>query len=105
MLGEELVGFYGGKTTRNGQWGQYEVVLVHVPMRGSFMISGTRIIQLVDASGIQEGWPVRVIWKGRKQLEPTPDGEVREMKQFKVLVAEGDPLSPDEMPRVSDEDE
>jgi len=50
MIGEELVGFYGGKTTRNGQWGQYEVVLVHVPGRGSFMLSGVRIIQLADAS-------------------------------------------------------
>jgi len=26
--GEELIGFYGGKTTRTGAYGQYDVVLV-----------------------------------------------------------------------------
>jgi hypothetical protein len=31
-IGEELVGFYGGKSLRDGPHGQYEVVLVHVPL-------------------------------------------------------------------------
>lgn len=104
MIGEELVGFFGGKTLRNGQWGQYEVVLVHVPLRGSFMVSGTRINQLADASGIGVGWPIRIVWRGKVRLaEPTPDGEVREMKQYDVFVAEGDPLSPEEMPSVKED--
>jgi hypothetical protein len=38
--GEELTGFYGGKTVRKGQFGQYDIVIVHVPRRGSFTISG-----------------------------------------------------------------
>ncbi len=103
MLGEELVGFYGGKTVRPGQWGQYEVVIVHVPVRGSFMVSGTRINQLIDASGIGVGWPVRIVWRGKVTLaEPSRDGEVREMKQYDVFVAEGDPLSPEEMPQLKE---
>lgn len=60
--GEELTGFYGGKTLRNGQWGQYEVIVVHVPHRGTFMVSGTRVIQLVDAADIQTGWPIRIVY-------------------------------------------
>jgi len=100
MLGEELVGFYGGKTVRNGQFGQYEVVIVHVPARGTFTVSGARIVQLLDASGIEPRWPVRVVWRGRVPLEPTADGEVREMKQFEVFVAEGDPVAAEDMPLV-----
>lgn len=99
-LGEELVGFYGGKTSRNGKFGQYEVVIVHVPARGTFMISGVRAIQLVDASGIGEGWPVRIVWRGKVRLPENTDGEVREMKVFDVFVAEGDPLNPEELPGV-----
>lgn len=100
MLGEELVGFFGGKTTRNGSFGQYEVVLVHVPVRGSFMVSGVRIIQLIDASGIETGWPVRIVWRGRMALPATADGEVREMKNYEVFVAEGDPVAAGDLPKI-----
>jgi len=100
MIGEELVGFFGGKTTRKGQWGQYDVVLVHVPSRGSFMVSGTRVNQLVDAADIQTGWPVRIVWRGAVALPPTADGEPRSMKQYEVFVAEGDPVAPEDLPHV-----
>jgi len=99
MLGEELVGFFGGKSVRNGRFGQYEVVLVHVPRRGSFMVSGTRVSQLVDAAGVGEGWPVRIVWRGHVVLAGE---EERKMKLFDVFVAEGDPLSPEEMPRMKE---
>jgi hypothetical protein len=98
-LGEELLGFYGGKTSRSGPYGQYDLVLVHVPKRGSFLVSGTRVIQLIDAAGIEPGWPVRVVFRGVVQLD-----EQRRMKSFDVFVAEGDPVSPDELPRTSDQE-
>jgi len=80
--GEELVGYYGGKTVRNGQWGQYEVILVNVPRRGIFMMSGTNIVQLVDAASIDIGHPIRVVWKGKIKLDKD-----KEMKVFEVFVA------------------
>lgn len=99
--GEELVGYYAGKSVRNGQFGQYEIVMVTVPRRGVFMISGTRIVQLADASGVQYGWPVRVVWQGLADLPPLAVGErARTMKQFEFFVAEGDPVSPEDMPLV-----
>jgi hypothetical protein len=97
--GEELVGYFTGKTSKNGQFGQYDVILVAVPTRGVFMISGTRVVQLVDAANMQIGWPVRVVFKGRVAL-----GEEREMKDFDVFVAEGDPLTEDEMPKIVGDD-
>lgn len=92
---EELCGFYGGKTIRSGAYGQYEVVIVHVPMRGTVMVSGTQIVQLIDASGICVGWPVRVRWLGLIDL-----GNGKAMKSFDVFVAEGDPLEESELPQV-----
>ena len=40
-VGAELAGFYGGRTMRTGAYGQYEVVLVHVLLDGSYIISGS----------------------------------------------------------------
>jgi len=105
MLGEELIGFFGGKTLRNGRYGQYEVVLVHVPRRGSFMISGTRVSQLIDAAGIDIGWPVRVAWRGQMTLpEKEGDEEKKYMKLFDVFIAEGDPVSPGDLPAIKEQD-
>lgn len=98
-LGEELVGFFGGKSVRNGAYGQYEVVLVHVPGRGSFMLTGVRIVQLADASGVDVGWPVRIVWHGTKKID-TDDGEERRMKLFDLFVAEGDPVAEGDLPRI-----
>lgn len=95
MNGEEIAGFYGGKTMRNGRFGQYEVVLIHVPKRGLFMISGTRIVQLIDAAAVVIGWPVRVIWRGSVALD-----DDKTMKTFDVFVAETDPIAADELPAV-----
>lgn len=100
MLGEELVGFYGGRTTRMGKFGQYDVVLVHVPARGAFIVSGNRLIQLIDASGLDSGDPVMIRWSGHMKLEPNDAGEDRKMKLFEVFVVEGDKLSSEDMPQV-----
>lgn len=97
--GDELCGFYGGKTLRTGSYGQYEVVLVHVPNKGTFMVSGVRIVQLVDASGVEVGWPVRIIWGGTVALSDAPD---RRMKTFQFFVAEGEPVAPERLPKIKE---
>lgn len=94
-IGEELVGYYGGRTMRNGAFGQYEVVIVHVPYRGSWMVSGTEIIQLLDSAAIQKGHPIRVVFKGMLAL-----GGERTKKRFDLLIAEGDALSEEELPEL-----
>lgn len=99
-IGEELAGFYGGKTIRTGRYGQYEVALVHIPRRGTFMVTGTRALQLIDAANINVGWPIRIVWQGRKDCGTTDDGEVKQMKLVDVYVAEGDPISADCLPLV-----
>ena len=101
MPGEELVGFYGGRTTRSGYHGQYEVVLVHVPAKGSFMVSGTKLMQLADAAMIDIGHPIRIVWEGHQSVGVTSTGEEKRMKLFRVLVAEGDPIDAADLPRVS----
>lgn len=87
--GEELAGYYGGRTLRDGMYGQYELVLVHVPNKGSFFVSGVRVIQLIDAARIEPEWPVRIVFRGLKEL-PAKKGDTkpRMMKQFEVLVAD-----------------
>lgn len=97
--GEELCGTYVGKTTRSGTYGQYEVVLVDVPSSGAFMISGVRIVQLVDASQVQPGWPVRIIWRG---YQPVGGGQGKEMKMFDFFVADGEPMAPERLPKTKE---
>tara|TARA_Y100000310_G_scaffold194428_2_gene194409 strand:+ start:4933 stop:5349 length:417 start_codon:yes stop_codon:yes gene_type:complete len=93
--GEELVGFYGGRTLREGQYGQYEVVIVHVPMQGSFTLSGVKVVQLMDAAMAAIGHPVRVVWKGYKET-----GAGHQMKNYDVLVAEGEAIPAEALPEV-----
>lgn len=94
--GEQLVGFYGGKTLKNGQFGQYEVVIVHVPTRGSLMVSGTGIIQLIDGACVKPGHPICITWGGVKALEGN-----RTMKQFELQIAEGDPVEEELLPQLA----
>lgn len=81
--GEELVGYYAGRTKREGSFGQYEVVVVLVPYKGAFMLSGTQLLQLMDAGMVRRGDAVRVVYKGLKQLD-----DEREMKMFELFVGE-----------------
>lgn len=93
--GEELIGYYMGRTKRDGSFGQYEVVTVAVPYHGVFSISGTMLIQLMDASLINRGEAVRVVFVGRKELE----GE-RELKVFELYVGEAESIDETEMPEI-----
>lgn len=95
-VGEELLGYYGGRTLRTGAFGQYEVVLVHVPLGGCFMLTGTHLIQLMDASGAAVGHPIRVVWQG---VRDTAQGH--KMKMFEVLVAEGEVIPEEFLPAVA----
>jgi hypothetical protein len=94
-VGQELVGYYGGRTIREGQFGQYEVVLVHVPLEGSYMLTGTQLIQLLDASMANVGHPIRIVWQGLKE---TAAGHT--MKTYEVMVAEGEALPAEALPTV-----
>jgi hypothetical protein len=91
--GEELIGYYAGRTKRDGKFGQYEVVTVLVPYKGAFMVSGTVLIQLADAAMLTRGDAVRIVFVERKQLD-----EERTMKVFKLFVGEQESLAEAEMP-------
>jgi len=94
-VGAQLVGFYGGRTTRSGSHGQYDVIIVHVPGHGAYVVSGVKVLQLVDASMADVGDPICVVYKGEKKL-----AEDRKMKLFDLFVAEGEPIDASMLPRV-----
>jgi len=94
--GEELIGYYAGRTKRDGQFGQYEVVTVLVPYKGAFMVSGTVLIQLADTAMLTRGDAVRIVFIERKKLD-----EEREMKVFELYVGELEALDEAEMPEES----
>jgi len=92
--GTTLVGYYIGKSVRDGKHGQYEVVIIGVPVGDGFsrphMISGTQIVQAIDAGNVQPGNLVRVTFEGMQELKrKRDDGTPFEMKVFVVDVAEG----------------
>ena len=98
-VGEELVGYFGGRTLRNGNFGQYEVLLVLVPGKGAFTLSGTKIIQLADAAQLERGMPVLVKWFGEKETRAG-----NKMKDFDLLVPEGEALDADSLPEFHFDD-
>lgn len=85
--GEELVGYYIGRTKKNGKFGQYEVLTILVPYKGAVMVSGTIIIQLADTALLQTGDAIRIVFLGKKALD-----EGREMKMFELYVGDGTAL-------------
>jgi len=91
--GAALVGYYAGRTKRDGKHGQYEVVTVLVPYKGAYMVSGTMLIQLADAAMLSRGDAVRIVFVERKRLD-----DDREMKVFELYVGEQEALSEAEMP-------
>jgi hypothetical protein len=82
-IGEELIGTYGGRTVRSGMYGQYEVILVKTGKEQAFLVSGTDIIQRIDAAQLNIGDPVRIIWMGYKELQ-----EDMRKKMFELYVRE-----------------
>lgn len=93
--GDELVGYYNGRTLRNGRHGQYEVVLVSVPYKGTMTVSGTGLINLIDSASIQKGHPICVKFIGLKELE-----NEKSFKQFELLIADGEVLPVEALPEV-----
>jgi len=83
--GEELVGYYGGRTTKDGSFGQYDVIMIHVPRQGSDTVSGTQVIQRIDGARVTDGDPVRVTFQGRKEFGKD---NAKSMKLFDVYVEE-----------------
>ncbi len=83
LPGEELVGFYGGRTLATGQFGQHEIVLIFVPGQGAFTITGAVLIRLIDAAMAAVGDPIRIVWGGKQDI-----GEGRTMKNFELYTAE-----------------
>lgn len=86
--GQEIVGYYLGTSTRDGQYGQYKVVLIAVPKGDGFskpvMISGCQVVQALDGSNVQQGAFIRISFVGMKDL-----GEGRSMKIMDVYEASG----------------
>jgi hypothetical protein len=93
--GEELVGYFGNRTLRDGPHGQYEVVVVYIPKVGARMVSGTEAIQLVDSAMIKRGHPIRLKFLGREDI-----GNGRFKKKFSLMVAEGEPLFENELAAI-----
>ena len=93
-VGEELAGYYGGRTVRTGSFGQYEIAIFHVPGVGSYMVSGTQLLQFLDAAVVHPGWPVRIVWKGVVEMA----GTGHKMKTFEVFVAAGEAIPVEAMP-------
>jgi len=90
--GSELIGYYTGRSKRDGVHGQYEVLTVTVPYKGVFLVSGTILIQLADAAMLSRGDAVRIVFVERKQLD-----EERTMKVFELYVGEAEALGDTEL--------
>lgn len=95
--GEELVGFFVGRTLRQSVFvtGQYEVILVAVPGMGVRMVTGTQLIQLVDAAQLAPGDPVRIIFLGYKDT-----ANKRQIKLFDLYITDGDKAAVDDLPEI-----
>jgi hypothetical protein len=65
------------------------------------MVSGSKLMQLVDAAMIDVGHPIRVVWEGHQVVGVALSGEEKRMKLFRVLVAEGEPIEASDLPRVA----
>lgn len=91
--GEELLGFYAGQSKRQGQFGEYTVVMIAVPGEGLRMVSGARIVQLVDAAALTPGEPVRIVWHGNLPLK----GD-RTYNSYDLFKSDGEALPEDQLP-------
>lgn len=60
--GEVLIGTYRGRRPKNGEHGSYEVVLIETAELGSFTVSGSVIVGLLET--VAEGTVVRIEYHG-----------------------------------------
>ncbi len=81
--GDEIAGFYGGKSVKNGKFGQYQAVLVRIPGSNPIMVTGARIVQLIDAAMVEIGAPIHITYGGKKDI-----GNDRTMNLFELQVAD-----------------
>lgn len=95
LPGDEIVGFFGGTTLRNGAYGQYHVVLVHVPHSGSFTVTGSALIRLIDTGMVAKGCPIRIIYQGTRVTE-----NQHTEKQFELFIATGPAVAEEALPRM-----
>jgi hypothetical protein len=83
--GEEIAGYYMGRTLKDGKFGQYTVILVMVPgsdgTSQAYSVTGTALISALDGSQVQQGAMLRVVFEGMKEL-----GDGKNMKNFDVFV-------------------
>jgi hypothetical protein len=98
--GAELNGYYGGRTLKNGTFGQYQVVLVHTLSDGAWTASGTGLITLIDAAMIQIGHPIRIQYQGSILTGQDADGKPKTFKKYEVYKAIGPSVPSDLMPRI-----
>lgn len=86
--GAEIVGYYLGQSVREGRYGQYSTVMLAVPTGHGFTqpytVSGVSLINAIDAGQIEEGYLIRIVFWGYKDLD-----EDRSVKLFNVYVGEG----------------
>ncbi len=91
-IGEEIVGFYGGRTIRNGPYGQYEVALIRTTDVRAYLVTGVSIIQALDAANLTTEQAIRIVWMGDKDLGRTDDGKPKFMHMYEVYVADLHPI-------------
>lgn len=63
QVGEVLVGIYQGSSERNGQHGTYRAIVIKVG-DNAFRVTGVKIVELVEDSGIQPGDDVCIVYGG-----------------------------------------
>jgi hypothetical protein len=80
--GDVLLGYYQGRVQKTGQFGDYEVIQVLVPSDGIYAISGAGILQLAASATLSTGDPVKIVFKGTKDL---PNGHTK--KLFELFIA------------------
>ncbi len=79
--GAELIDYYAGRSTCDGAFGQYDVVLVAVPGVGMMTVSGVKPLSAVEASGVQLRTPVKFVFNGLKDI-----GRENKLKDIDVYV-------------------
>jgi hypothetical protein len=100
MPGEELVGYYLGKTKRNGAYGEYTVVLLGVLDEAGAVgtprfVNGAALLNAVDGANVQIGALLRIVFGGLVEIS----GD-RKMKAFEVFLGEGT-LSVDDIAQLT----
>lgn len=100
LPGEELAGYYLGKSVRQGAFGEYTVVLIGVLDEAGTvgtpkMVSGAAIVNAVDGSNIQIGALLRIVYGGLVEISND-----RKMKAFEVFLGEGT-LSTDDIAQLT----